>query len=87
MKKIGSILILVILLVTTGCEPKITEEQAKSIVIKHHTNENGKIEIISVTHKNNEYIVEWEKKDNCERGIAHINDQNGEMGIREVSIC
>ncbi|MEN8698534.1 hypothetical protein [Bacillus infantis] len=87
MKKVGSILTFVILLVATGCEPKITEEQAKSIVIKHYTNENGKAEIISVTHKQNEYIVEWEKKDNCERGTDRINDQNGEMGIGEVSIC
>jgi hypothetical protein len=45
------------ILVATGCDSKITEEQAKPIVIKHHTNESGKVEIISVTHRKNEYIV------------------------------
>ncbi len=91
MKKIGCVVIFVLLLfISNGCKninPKITEEQAKSIVIEHHTNNNGTVDIISVTHKKNEYIIEWEKEENCENGIDYIDDQDGEITMGQTTIC
>ena len=91
MKKIGYIIVFVLVLfIASGCNdatPKITEEQAKSIVIEQHTNTIGEVEIISVTHKNNEYIIEWENKENCENGIDSVDDQDGEVEMVEASIC
>lgn len=92
MEKIGCFIGLVSLLLfsTSGCEnvdPKITEEQAKSIVIENHTDNQGKVEIISVTYKKNEYIIVWEKIANCENGIDYIDDQSGEVKRAETTIC
>ncbi|HAQ08407.1 MAG TPA: hypothetical protein DCR24_13145 [Bacillus bacterium] len=91
MKKMGCIFVfLLFLFLASGCDnatPKITEEQAKSIVIEQHTNTIGEVEIKSVTHKNNEYIIEWENKENCENGIDSVNDQDGEVEMVEASIC
>ncbi|WP_066050713.1 hypothetical protein [Robertmurraya korlensis] len=91
MKKVSCVVILVLsLLITNGCEntkPKITEERAKSIVIEHHTSNNGKVDIISVTHKKNEYMIVWDKKENCENGIDYIDDQNGEIKEGQTTIC
>ncbi|WP_404331985.1 hypothetical protein [Mesobacillus maritimus] len=91
MKKFGSILLFILLLlISTSCgstSPKITEEQAKSIVIEHHTDSIGEVEIISITHKNNKYRIEWENKENCENGIDMINDENGDIEMVEASIC
>jgi hypothetical protein len=33
--------------------------------MEHHTNNIGEVKIISETHKNNKYIIEWENKENC----------------------
>ncbi|MGI8386951.1 hypothetical protein [Robertmurraya sp. P23] len=91
MKKIGCVVIFVLLLfISNGCKninPKITEEQAKSIVIEHHTNNNGTVDIISVTHKKNEYIIVWEKEENCENGIDYIDDRDGEITRGQTTIC
>ena len=91
MKKIGSIIIFFLILITAngcaGLNPKITEEQAKSMVIEHHSNNIGEVEIISATHKNNKYIIAWENKENCENGIDNVNDQNGDIKMVEASIC
>ena len=78
-------------MVMSGCNhkamPKISEEQAKSIVLKSHAKNIGKVEIRSVSHKGNEYIVKWENKDNCENGTDYINDENGKIINGETSIC
>jgi uncharacterized membrane protein YkoI len=89
LKNIVIILVLLVSIIIYGCnkEPKITEEQAKSIVIKDHDKNIGEVKIISVIHKNNKYIVEWENKENCENGIDKIDDQNGEIIMGKVSIC
>lgn len=46
--------------IVSGCEsaePKITEEQAKSIVVEQRSGSIGIVEIVSVAHKNNKYII------------------------------
>lgn len=51
MKKTAVILVL-LCFILSGCnniDSKITEEQAKSMVVEHHTKHIGKVEIISVT--------------------------------------
>lgn len=91
MKRIGPIILFIFILITAngcaGSNPKIMEEQAKSMIIEHHNNNIGEVEIISVTHKNKKYIIEWENKENCENGIDNVNDQNGDIKMVEASIC
>ncbi|MFC0475563.1 hypothetical protein ACFFHF_09910 [Robertmurraya beringensis] len=92
MRKFVSVLMIVLLLLQfgIGCEqrkPEITEIQAKIKVIEKHKIKNGMVKIKSITHKNNEYIIEWENKDNCEYGIDKVDDQNGELKMVEASIC
>lgn len=91
MKRIVIAFSLLLILVMSGCnnlsEPKISEEEAKSIVIKDHTKHIGKVEIISISHKGKEYIVKWKNKENCENGTDYVNDQNGEITNGVATIC
>jgi uncharacterized membrane protein YkoI len=91
LQKIVSIVCLSLILVMNGCnhlsKPKISEEQAKSIVLESHTKHIGKVEIKSVSHKGNKYIVKWQNKENCENGTDYIDDENGKMLKGETTIC
>jgi hypothetical protein len=91
MKRIVIACFLLFILIMTGCNnlstPKISEDEARSTVLKEHTKHNGKVEIISVIHNGKEYVVEWENKENCENGTDYVHDQTGEITKGEVSIC
>lgn len=91
MKRIFVAFSLMFSLVMTGCnnnsDPKISGEEAKSIVIQDHTKHIGKVEITSVSHEGNKYIVKWSNKENCENGTDHVDDQNGEIKNVITSIC
>lgn len=91
MKRVFLAIALSIMLITSGCsnssEPKLSEEEIISIVLKNHTSHIGKVKILSIAHNGNEYIVEWEIKENCEYGTDYINDQNGEIKKGETTIC
>lgn len=81
--------LLISVLLLAGCssiQNVITEDEAKQLVLYHHYNENGKTEILSVELKNNKYYIEWEIKDNCERGKDSVN-KKGEVEMIEASIC
>jgi len=66
---------------------RISEEQAKAIVLKNHTKNIGKVEIISVSHKDNEYLVMWENQENCEHGTDYVDDKNGDIKRTKTTIC
>ncbi|MGG0658539.1 PepSY domain-containing protein [Rummeliibacillus pycnus] len=91
MKRIVLIFSILSFLVIGSCnnisEPKISEEQAKSIVLKNHIKNIGEVKIISVSLKGNEYIVKWEYKENCENGTDYVDIGNGEITKSETSIC
>jgi hypothetical protein len=91
MKRIVIECSLLFILLMNGCNnfstPEISEDEAKSIVLKEHTSHIGKVEIISISHKGNEYLVKWEIKENCENGTDYVHDQTGEITKGEVSIC
>lgn len=91
MKRLFLVFSLIFIFVVIGCsnisEPKISEDEVKSIVLKEHTGDIGNVKVISVTHKGNEYIVKWENQDNCESGTDYINDQNGKIKKGETTIC
>jgi hypothetical protein len=88
MKNIVITLITIVSILLSGCniDSKITEEQAKSIVIDFHTKQIGEVEIISVTTKFNKYIIEWENKENCEQGTDSVNS-SGKIKNIESFIC
>lgn len=91
MKRMIIACFLLFILIMTGCSnfstPEISEDEVKSIVLKEHTKHIGKVEIISVIHKGNKYLVKWENKENCENGTDYVHDQTGEITKGEVSIC
>lgn len=83
------ILVMIMTFMVSGCNnvnSKVTEEQAKSIVVEHHTKDIGEVEIISITTKYNTYIIEWENKGNCEKGTDSVN-KKGDFKMIEASIC
>ncbi|MGJ9458498.1 hypothetical protein [Oceanobacillus sp. CF4.6] len=92
MKKITFIsMIVFILFIVIGCEnsasPKITEEEAESIVMERHSGGIGEVKIKSVSHSSGEYIVEWEIDADCEFGTDYVNDQSGEIEKAEQTNC
>lgn len=81
--------LIIVVLLLAGCssiQNAISEDEAKQLVLDNHNNDNGKTEIISVELKNNKYYIEWEIKDNCERGKDSVN-KIGEIEMIEASIC
>jgi uncharacterized membrane protein YkoI len=91
MKRIVIACSLLFILIMTGCynfsRPEISEDEAKSIVLKEHTKHIGKVKVISLIHKGNKYVVQWENEENCENGTDYVHDQTGEITKGEVSIC
>ncbi|MFC4560203.1 hypothetical protein ACFO3D_18770 [Virgibacillus kekensis] len=64
-------LLTICLFIVTACEdsePKISQEEAKAIVVDHNSGDKEDIKIISVSHKLGKYIVKWENEGNCESG-------------------
>lgn len=89
MKKI-TIMFIFLSFIVSGCntvELKVTEEQAKSSVIEQHTKNIGKVKILSVDLKRNNYLVEWENEENCEKGIDSVDGESGAIEMIEASIC
>lgn len=77
--RIDLTLSLLLNLIVSGCgkllEPKISEEEAKSIVLEEYSDDFGEVTILSVSYKEIKYIIEWENKENCEEGTDYIDDQ------------
>ena len=81
--------LIIAVLLLAGCssiQKVITEDEAKQLVLDNHYNHNGKTEILSIELKNNKYYIEWEIKDNCERGKDSVN-KKGEIEMIVASIC
>lgn len=74
-----------ILIACTQIEDEISKEEAEGLVIEKHIGNIGKVEIISTKVKNNKYIIEWENKDNLEKGISKVN-KKGRVEIIEAVI-
>ena len=90
MKKIVSTMFVLLIFIVSGCnsaELKVSEEQAKSSVIEHHTGHIGTVKIRSIELKKNNYIVDWENEENCEQGIDSVDGENGAIEIITASIC
>lgn len=90
MKKFTIIIMLILILSSGGyyfSKPKVSEEQAKNIVVKYHSRNMGKVKVTSISHRDNRYVIKWANKGNCESGTDYINDENGEIEKGQVSIC
>ena len=88
-KRFFELFLVMAVLLLGGCssiQNVITEDEAKQMVVDNHLNQNGQTEIRSVELKNNKYYIEWEIKDNCERGVDSVN-QHGEIEMIDASIC
>ncbi|WP_033542754.1 hypothetical protein [Planococcus sp. CAU13] len=90
MKKMALTIFVLLAFVVSGCsndDLKVSEEQAKSIVIEHHAGNIGKVEILSIELEKNDYIIEWENEGNCEQGTDSVDGENGEVEMIEATIC
>ncbi len=90
MKQLVTIMLVLLMFIVSSCnsaELKVSEEKAKSSVIEKHTGNNGKVTILSIDLKKNNYIVEWENEENCEKGIDSVDGENGAIEMIEASIC
>ncbi|MCA0970887.1 hypothetical protein LCM20_09820 [Halobacillus litoralis] len=72
-----------------GCSDReeLEEQQAEQIVIEHHQKDIGHVEITSITHKGNRFVVEWVNDANCEQGTTSVRDDTGAVTILGASIC
>ncbi len=85
-KVIFVILLTFVLSSCNNIESTISEKQAKSIVVIHHTKHIGEVEIKLVSIKFNKYIIQWENQENCEKGTDSVN-KKAEIKMIEASIC
>lgn len=90
MKKIPFILLATIVLASCNSpyinDGKITEEEAKQIIIDEQSKECcGDAEIISIDSKSETYIIEWEISSIYERGIDSVDKNNGKIKTIESS--
>ncbi|MGP4063977.1 hypothetical protein ACTWPF_03580 [Oceanobacillus sp. M65] len=82
------VMLVLILLIFTSCEsPKISEDEAVSIVLESHSRGSEEAEIKAVSHRFGEYKVEWEIDAACEFGTDYIDDQSGKMVKGEETNC
>src|SRR5690625_483550 len=78
------VMFLISIFVVSGChgtsanKSKLTEEEAKQIVMDEHQRDVGEVEIISVITKDDKFIIEW-KNDPIEEGIDSINAKTGKL--------
>ncbi|WP_066185674.1 MULTISPECIES: hypothetical protein [Gracilibacillus] len=68
-------------------EPEISKEEAVNTVIEEHMSNTGEIKILSIQKRWGNYIVEWENKQNCEKGKNTIDGINAEIRKGKVSVC
>jgi hypothetical protein len=88
--KIVTTMFILLIFIASGCssaELKISEEQAKSSVIDHQSGNIGKVEILSLELKSNNYLIEWKNEENCENGIDSVDGENGAIKMIKASIC
>ena len=69
----------------TQIEEEISKEEAQELVIEEHSGNIGDVEIVTIEIKNNKYIVEWENKENLEKGIDEV-DKKGNVKMIEAEI-
>lgn len=90
MKNLVSAMFVSLIVIVSGCnhpELNVSEDQAKSSVIDLRTGNIGKVEILSIELKSNNYLVEWENKENCEHGVDSVDAENGEIEMITAAIC
>ena len=69
----------------TQIEDEISTEEAQELVIEEYSGNIGDVEIVTIEIKNNKYIVEWENKENLEKGIDEV-DKKGNVKMIEAEI-
>lgn len=80
--------VLILTLALTGCsniEDKISEDEAKELVIEKRSGNVGRVEILSIEKKRDSYIIEWINEENMEKGIDEV-DKNKEIKDLELEI-
>lgn len=82
------LMILLILTLFAGCtsiEESVSKAEAKALVLEKHATTIGKPEIISLEIVRNNYIIEWQNKENKEWGIDQVT-KDGEVEMIEATI-
>ncbi|MGF7048843.1 hypothetical protein J2T13_003351 [Paenibacillus sp. DS2015] len=85
--------LLITIALISGCQDSsisiISKEQAITSVRAQHEQNNtfGKINVLSVTQKHDEYEVKWDRKSNCESGTDYVNVNDGKITHGVQQIC
>ena len=72
--------IVVTLLIFSGCSKKLTKNAAEDIILKEYSNFNGTAKIIETVEKKDGFYIKWENKGNLHDGYAKV-DKTGKIEI------
>lgn len=90
MKNRKGICFLLCLMILAGCNSAssnvlhITEDKAREMIRERHATRHGTVDIISVEHKPDKYIIQWEV-DPIREGKDSVNKTSGEVKVIESS--
>lgn len=84
MRKIALLIYASLIFVLTGCLA-MSEEKAEQLIIEEYSNQLGKATIISIVEIDNEYLIEWENKNDKYRGTSKVS-ADGEIIMIEAEI-
>ncbi|WP_246943590.1 hypothetical protein [Bacillus pinisoli] len=89
MKKMNITIVFFFSILLISCNnhsPELSEEEAKQLVLEHHSKSIGTVEIVSIKAESDGYRVVWKNVENCERGTDIVN-QKGEVEMVVSEIC
>ena len=84
MRKIALLIYASLIFVLTGCSA-MSEEKAEQLIIEEYSNQLGEATIISTVEIDNEYLIEWENKNDKYRGTSKVS-ADGEITMIEAEI-
>lgn len=84
MRKIPLLIYASLIFVLTGCSV-MSEDKAEQYIIKEYSNQLGEAKIISTVEIDNEYLIEWENKNDKYRGTSKVS-ADGEIIMIEAEI-
>ena len=72
MRKIPLLIYVSLIFVLTGCSV-ISEDKAEQFIIREYSNHLGEATIISAKEIDNEYLIEWENKNDKYRATSMVS--------------
>jgi len=84
MRKISLLVYVSLVFALTGCE-MMSEDKAEQLIIEEYSNQLGEATIVSTEKIDNEYLIEWENKNDKYRGTSKVS-ADGEITMIKAEI-